>query len=157
MGDSGWTVSPQSRARSRIDELKRELRRVRLERETLKSSGPAGGGGRVDPQAGFRFVRDHQAEYPVRVMCRLLGLSSSGYYAWRKREPSARARANAALTAEILEIHAMSGGAYGAPRVHAELKARGRKVSRNRVARLMRAARIQGVPRRRTQGSNTGS
>lgn len=85
----------------------------------------------------------------MRVMCRLLGLSPSGYYAWRSREPSARARENAALSAEIAEIHAMSGGTYGAPRVHAELRARGRAVSVNRIARLMRAAGIEGVSRRR--------
>ena len=99
-------------------------------------------------------MSDHQAMYPVRVMCRLLGLSPSGYYAWRTREPSRRARENEALSAEIVEIHAMSGGTYGAPRVHAELKARGREASVGRVARLMRAAEIEGVSRRR-KGSTT--
>ncbi|WP_420635148.1 IS3 family transposase [Candidatus Palauibacter sp.] len=94
-------------------------------------------------------MSDHKAAYPVRVMCRLLGLSPSGYYAWRKREPSRRARENAALTGEILEIHAMSDGTYGAPRVHAELRARGREAGVNRVARLMRAAGVEGVSRRR--------
>ena len=94
-------------------------------------------------------MSDHQAAYPVRVMCRLLGLSPSGYYAWRKREPSRRARENAALTGEILEIHAMSDGTYGAPRIHAELRARGREAGVNRVARLMRAAGVEGVSRRR--------
>ena len=76
-------------------------------------------------------------------------LSPSGYYAWRKRGLSERARENAALTAEIVEIHAMSGATYGAPRVHAELRARGRKASVTRVARLMRTAEIEGVSRRR--------
>ncbi len=94
-------------------------------------------------------MSDHQAAYPVRVTCRLLGLSPSGYYAWRKREPSRRARENAALTGEILEIHAMSDGTYGAPRIHAELRARGREAGVNRVARLMRAAGVEGVSRRR--------
>ncbi len=82
-------------------------------------------------------------------MCRLPGLSPSGYYAWRKREPSRRARENAALTGEILEIHAMSDGTYGAPRIHAELRAWGREAGVNRVARLMRAAGVEGVSRRR--------
>ena len=110
-------------------------------------------GERIDPRRGFRFVSDHQAVYPVRVMCRLPGLSPSGYYAWRSREPSDRARANAALTEEIVEIHAMSGGTYGAPRIHAELRARGREASVNRVARLMRAAEIERVSRRRKGGT----
>ncbi len=60
---------------------------------------------------------DHQAAYPARLMCRVPGLSRSGYYAWRNREPSMRAQENAALASEILEIHAMSGGTHGAPRV----------------------------------------
>ena len=94
-------------------------------------------------------MSDHRAEYPVRVMCRLLGLSPSGYYAWRSREPSVRARENAVLSSEIVEIHQMSGATYGAPRIHAELRARGLEASRNRVARLMRAAGIEGVSRRR--------
>ena len=96
-------------------------------------------------------MSDHQAVYPVRTMCRLLGLSPSGYYAWRQRGPSRRSQKNTALTEEILEIHARSDGTYGAPRIHAELRARGRGVSRNRVARLMRAAGIKGVSRRRTR------
>ncbi len=94
-------------------------------------------------------MSDHQAVYPVRTMCRLLGLSPSGYYAWRQRTPSRRARENAVLTEEILEIHARSDGTYGAPRIHAELRARERDASLNRVARLMRAAEIEGVSRRR--------
>ena len=94
-------------------------------------------------------MSDHQAVYPVRTMCRLLGLSPSGYYAWRQRGLSRRARENSALTEEILEIHTRSDETYGAPRIHAELRARGRGASLNRVARLMRAARIEGVSRRR--------
>ncbi|MBI4538412.1 MAG: IS3 family transposase [Gemmatimonadetes bacterium] len=73
----------------------------------------------------------------------------SGYYPWLKRGPSARAVANGALLEVIEEIHVESDGTYGAPRVHAELPARGVSASRNRVAREMRAAGIQGVSRRR--------
>ena len=84
----------------------------------------------------------HQADFPIATMCRVLGISSSGYYAWAKRSPSRRARTNAA-------IHAVSRGTYGAPRVHAELAAEGSHVSKNRVARLMRDAGIVGVSRRK--------
>ena len=63
----------------------------------------------------------HQAMYPVRTMCRVLGVSSSGYYAWRARPQSARARANELLLDRIREIHAISYETYGSPRIHAEL------------------------------------
>jgi putative transposase len=78
-----------------------------------------------------------------------LGVSTSGYYAWRKREPSDRAKANAALLEEIEAIHEWSDGTYGAVRMTEELKDRGRDVSVNRVARVMREAGIQGVSRRK--------
>ena len=91
----------------------------------------------------------HQAMYPIRTMARVLRVSSSGYYAWRSRPASARATADADLTRRIRSIHAGSHGTYGAPRVHAELKADGLSVGRKRIARLMRAAEIAGVSRRR--------
>ena len=92
----------------------------------------------------------HQAMYPIRTMARVLKVSASGYYAWRSRPASARAAANADLTRRIRTVHAGSHGTYGAPRVHAELKANGLSTGRKRVARLMRAAGIAGVSRRRS-------
>ena len=91
----------------------------------------------------------HQAEHDVATMCRVLGVSPSGYYAWRKRPLSMRARVDVELTAEIEVIHRMSRGTYGVPRIHAELAARGVHVGRQRVARLMRRAGVQGVSRRK--------
>ena len=82
-------------------------------------------------------------------MCRLLGVSASGYYAWQQRPPSARAQADAALTESIRAIHERSRETYGMPRIHAELAAEGRPVGRKRVARLMRAAGLEGISRRR--------
>jgi putative transposase len=82
-------------------------------------------------------------------MCRVLGVSSSGYYAWSKRMPSRRAQSNAALTRTLRTVHAASRGTYGVPRVHAELVADGLRIGKNRIARLMRAASIAGVSRRR--------
>jgi putative transposase len=82
-------------------------------------------------------------------MCRVLEVSASGYYAWRKRPLSARARADVELTAPIQVIHRESRGTYGAPRVHAELAAHGIRIGRKRVARLMRSLGIAGVSRRR--------
>jgi len=94
-------------------------------------------------------VRANQAQYPVQKMCRLLGVSPSGYYAWSLRPRSKRAQADDALLSEIRSIHQRSRGTYGAPRIHAELAARGTHVSRKRVARLMREANLQGASRRR--------
>jgi transposase InsO family protein len=96
----------------------------------------------------FRFVDAERARHPVVRLCRVLGVSPSGFYAWRGRSPAPRARANEALTAEIREVHARSRGTYGAPRVHAELRATGRRASRKRVARLMRLEGITGRGRR---------
>jgi len=94
-------------------------------------------------------VTAHQAVHRVATMCRVLGVSPSGYYAWRKRPLSPRARADVELSAHIDAIHHASRGTYGAPRVHAELAALGIHVGRKRVARLMRALGIHGVSRRR--------
>jgi putative transposase len=97
----------------------------------------------------FRFVEQEKARYPVRILCAALGVSPSGYYAWRSRGPSARERSDAELAAEIRRSHARSRGTYGVPRVHADLADAGFRVSRKRVARLMRADRLAGVHRRR--------
>ena len=90
----------------------------------------------------------NQAMYTVATMCRVLAVSASGYYAWRKRPPSARARADAELTTRISAIHQSSRATYGAPRIHEELLAAGMHVGRKRVARLMKAADLCGVSRR---------
>lgn len=92
----------------------------------------------------------HQAVYPIRTMCRVLEVSPSGYYAWRKRSPSARAQEDAVLTRRIQEVHTDSRGTYGSPRIHAELREEGTRVGRKRVARLMRQSGLQGVSRRRS-------
>jgi putative transposase len=82
-------------------------------------------------------------------MCQHLQVSTSGYYDWAARAPSARAQANTALLAQIQEIHTMSDATYGMPRIRAELADAGVPVSRKRIARLMRGARIKGVSRKR--------
>jgi putative transposase len=93
----------------------------------------------------YRFVDEHRGVWPVRVMCRVLGVSASGYYAWRTRGESPRAKANHVLLGTIRAIHAESGGAYGAPRVHAVLRSHGRRIGRHRIARLMRGAGLRGL------------
>ena len=94
-------------------------------------------------------MRAHQAVYPVQTMCRVLEVSRSGYCAWRRCEPSARAQTDATLTARIREVHEDSRKTYGSPRIHAELQEEGQRVGRKRVARLMRGAGLEGASRRR--------
>lgn len=90
------------------------------------------------------------------MMCRVLGVSRSGYYAWQHRPPSARSEADAALQRRIEEIHDDSRGTYGRPRIHAELAAEGVRVSPKRIARLMRLSGIEGVSRRKGLGKGRG-
>jgi putative transposase len=94
-------------------------------------------------------VRDHQAQFPVAVLCRVLRVSHSGYYAWAKRPPSARARRDALLVPQIIASHDRSDSTCGAPRILGDLQEAGERVGRKRVARLMRVAGIKGVSRRR--------
>jgi putative transposase len=97
----------------------------------------------------FAFVEAEKANYPVTTLCRLLGVSTSGYYAWRSRPPSARSHADHALSQRIRIIHERSRGTYGMPRVWAELRYEGVYCSRKRVARLLRLAGLQGCHRRK--------
>jgi len=92
----------------------------------------------------------NQAFYPVRVLCRTLGVSPAGYYAWRDRSTSLRSQQDTQLTEKIRQIHERSRGTYGVPRIHAELTQAGTRLSRKRVARLMRKAGLAGVSRRRS-------
>lgn len=87
--------------------------------------------------------------HDVTKLCRALAVSPSGFYAWREREPSARATADAELTLKIHTIHKESRATYGVPRVHAVLAAEGVHVGRKRVARLMKLAGLEGISRRR--------
>jgi putative transposase len=97
----------------------------------------------------FKLIDAEKAYYPISLLCRILGVSRSGYYDWKDRPPSKRDQENAALTHQITEIHARSRRTYGYPRVHAELRALGVRCSRKRVARLMRKADLQGCIRGR--------
>jgi len=87
--------------------------------------------------------------FSIRAMCRVLEVSASGYYAWRRRMVSARKKEDQKHQQRIRTIHHQSRQTYGAPRIHAELKAEGTAISRKRVARLMREAGLQGVSRRK--------
>ncbi|MGH8324795.1 MAG: IS3 family transposase, partial [Steroidobacteraceae bacterium] len=104
---------------------------------------------REGEQMKFALIDEEKAHFPICFMCRQLDVSRSGFYAWKVREPSEHAKEDAALTVEIGEAHRASRGRYGSPRIHAELRARGRRTSRKRVARLMRRQGLQARRKRR--------
>ena len=91
----------------------------------------------------------NQAEFPIATMAGVLGVSESGYHAWRSRPPSARAVEDKMLLKKVRTVHATSRETYGSPRIHAELRATGSRHGRKRIARLMRAAALTGASRRR--------
>jgi putative transposase len=97
----------------------------------------------------FRFIEAEQATFPISLSTRMLGVSRSGFHAWRRRAPSDRTLSDAWLLERIREIHGQSRGTYGSPRVHAELRRRGVRVGRKRVERLMRKAALSGYLKRR--------
>ena len=98
----------------------------------------------------LRFIDAEKANHSVTTLCRVMGVSKSGFYAWKSRRPSRRDGDDSALQRVIETIHAASRGTYGAPRIHAELRlGHGVCCSKKRVARLMKAAGVEGCHRRR--------
>ena len=102
----------------------------------------------------FRFIEDRRADYPVTVLCDVLAVSSAGYYAWRSRPESERSAANRELVEDIRRVHRDARGRYGSPRIHAEMKAQGRGVSRGRIERLMRQHGIMAIIGAATAGAD---
>jgi putative transposase len=84
----------------------------------------------------YQFIEQYQQEFPVVVMCRVLEVSESGYYAWRKRPESRHKQEDARLTTHIQDVFVSFRGVYGSPRIHAELRDQGWRCSRKRIARL---------------------
>ena len=97
----------------------------------------------------FRLIEAEKANFPIRVLCEVLEVSPSGFYAWRTRPRSERDKLDAVLAVEVAAVHAKSGRRYGSPRVHGALKKRGLQVSAKRVARLMRERGLVGREKRR--------
>ena len=138
-----------SSEREELRNLRRENKRLRVEREILKSRGLVRSGVRLSAPEAFEFVRANQAEFSVRLMCEVLSVSPSGYYAWRKRPPSRRLVENERLLNRIREIHTFSRDTYGQPRMYAELRDDGWQVNHKRIRHLMRLDGLQGATRRK--------
>jgi putative transposase len=105
----------------------------------------------------FAFIADHEAAFEVTILCRMLAVSASGYYTWRKRPTSSRAEANAILVEQIGHIHQQSRQTYGSRRVVAALRAQGMACNRKRVVRLMQMAGLGGCDRRKHRPITTQS
>jgi putative transposase len=97
----------------------------------------------------YQFIEQQKQEFPVVVMCQVLGVSESGFYAWRTRPTCRRQREDAHLSTQIRQIFTAHHGRYGSPRLHAELHDQGQRISRKRVARLMREAELRAKGKRR--------
>jgi len=104
----------------------------------------------------FGFVAKHRGTWPVDVVCGALGVSRSGFYAWRRRPPSVRARTDAAILQTIRASFVLSDSTYGARRMIDEVRDAGHVCGRQRVARLMRGAALRARPRRRALPQDTG-
>ncbi|MBL0693101.1 IS3 family transposase [Comamonas sp. JC664] len=132
--------------REELSRLRKENRQLQMERDFLKKAGGLLRKGGLEVK--FELIDAQKAHFPIELMCRQLGVARSGFYAWKKRPESTRKQADRELAAEVAAVHQKSRGTYGSPRVHAELRAKGRRVSRKRVARLMGQ---QGLAARRTR------
>ncbi|MGH3019877.1 MAG: IS3 family transposase [Gaiellaceae bacterium] len=138
--------------REELRELRRRVLLLEQEREILKKAGGLLREGERGAVSLYRFIAAEKANHSISLMCRLLGVSRSGFHAWQRRPPSDRALADAWLSDRIAAMHRESRGTYGVRRVHAALQQQGIRVGRKRVERLMRARRLTGmVPRKRAR------
>ena len=104
----------------------------------------------------YQFIYEYRHIYPIIRMCSVLGVSDNGYYNWLRRGKSQRKRDDEQLASQIEDAYYENRGVYGIPRIHAELKTRGIKCGRKRIARLMRERNISAM-RKRRQAKKTDS
>jgi putative transposase len=146
--DTGQRDGLTTTEREELSRLRRENRVLRQEREIRRKAAAFFAKG-DDPLSRYRFIAAEKAQHSVAQLCRVVQVAPSGYYAWQHRQPSRRTQANLTLTEQIRAIHDRSRCTYGARRIHAELREGEQRISRKRVARLMRQAGLVGRPPRR--------
>ncbi|AXE28108.1 IS3 family transposase (plasmid) [Streptomyces globosus] len=152
-GQTASSADPDERIRqleARVAELEASERKLATERDILRKAAKyfAGGDQLV---SRFQFVADHRDAYGVKRLCEVLGLNRSSYYKWLsgRKARASRQSEDRLLAERIREVHDESGGAYGSPRVTAELRAKGLRINEKRVARIMRTFSITGIRLRR--------
>ncbi|MGW2573104.1 IS3 family transposase [Streptomyces sp. NPDC001537] len=153
-GAAASSADPDERIRqleARVAELEASERKLATERDILRKAAKYFAGGDELVISRFQFVDDHRATYEVKRLCEVLELNRSSYYKWLsgRQARAARQHRDRALAEKIREVHGESGGAYGSPRVTAELREKGLPVNEKRVARVMRAFSITGIRLRR--------
>ncbi|WP_432044217.1 IS3 family transposase [Streptomyces cadmiisoli] len=136
---------------ARVAELEASERKLATERDILRKAAKYFAGGDELVRSRFQFVDDHRDTYEVKRLCHVLDVNRSSYYKWLAgaEARAARQHNDQALAEEIRRVHAESGGAYGSPRVTAELREKGRRVNEKRVTRIMRTFSITGIRLRR--------
>ncbi|WP_405493042.1 IS3 family transposase [Streptomyces sp. NBC_00096] len=153
----GAAVSPSDpdervrRLEARVAELEASERKLATERDILRKAAKYFAGGDELVTSRFQFVDDHRATYEVKRLCQVLDVNRSSYYKWLAgaQARAARQRDDQVLAGEIRKVHSESGGAYGSPRVTAELREKGHVVNEKRVARVMRTHSVTGIRLRR--------
>ncbi|MGW6027045.1 IS3 family transposase [Streptomyces sp. NPDC055099] len=148
------SADPDERVRqleARVAELEASERKLATERDILRKAAKYFAGGDELVISRFQFVDDHRNTYEVKRLCHVLDVNRSSYYKWLAgaEARATRQREDRILAEEIREVHGESGGAYGSPRVTAELREKGRRVNEKRIARIMRTFSITGIRLRR--------
>ncbi|WP_405547446.1 IS3 family transposase [Streptomyces phaeochromogenes] len=148
------SADPDERVRqleARVAELEASERKLATERDILRKAAKYFAGGDELVISRFQFVDDHRHTYGVKRLCQVLDVNRSSYYKWLAgaEARAARQHEDRVLAEEIRQVHGESGGAYGSPRVTAELREKGRRVNEKRVARVMRTFSITGIRLRR--------
>ena len=147
-------INSKSKRLAEIKRLRKELTTVKLERDILQKYA---GCLQAGTQIKFEFINQHLSSFPVKDMCRILDVSTSGYYKWRGRTISKRALHNLVLLEEIKKIHHQNRKRYGSPRIARELEASGFHASEKLIRKLMRSASLQTVFKRKYRATTDSS
>ena len=147
-------VDKKNKIQTELKRLRKELAKVQLEKAILEKCA---GCLQASTQIKFEFINQHLSRFSVKDMCRILDVSTSGYYKWRSRTPSRRAQHNLILLEEIKKIHYRNKKRYGSPRIAKELEVSGFRASEKLIRKLMKSASLQSVFKRKYKVTTNSS